>query len=64
MGKIDVMGTAEIAARLGVGTRRARQIATSKGFPEPAAELSIGTIWETADVEAWIRRHRPQIAKR
>ncbi|NMO52045.1 DNA-binding protein [Actinoplanes sp. TBRC 11911] len=57
------MGTAEIAVRLGVGTRRARQIAMMKGFPEPAAELSIGTIWLTADVEAWIAQFRPHLAK-
>lgn len=59
MGKLDVMGVAEIAARLGVSRSRAAQIVLQKGFPEPAARLVGIVIWETADVEAWIAIHRP-----
>lgn len=59
MGKLDVMGVAEIAARLGISRSRAAQIVREKRFPEPAAVLTGIVIWETADVEAWIAEHRP-----
>lgn len=59
MGKLDVMGTAEIGRRLGLSKSRVHQIVTSKGFPDPAATLTMGSIWQTSDVEAWIRKHRP-----
>lgn len=59
MAQLDLMGVAEIAVRLGVTKSRARQIAGARGFPEPAARLTMGTIWQTADVEAWIARNCP-----
>lgn len=61
MGTLDVMGVAEIAERLGVTKSRADQIIREKRFPDPAARLKMGLIWETADVEAWIARYRPQL---
>jgi prophage regulatory protein len=60
MVKLDLMGTVEIRARLGVSKSRVYQIVTSKGFPEPVAEVSGVTIWLTRDVERWIAKHRPQ----
>ena len=59
MGKLDVMGVAEIARRIGVSRSRASQIVRERGFPEPAARLIGIVIWETKDVEAWITTHRP-----
>jgi prophage regulatory protein len=59
VGKLDVMGVAEIALRLGVTKSRASQIVARKGFPEPAARLIGQDIWETKDVEAWISVNRP-----
>lgn len=64
MGKLDVMGTAEIAQRLGVSKSRANQIVRERDFPEAAVRLTMGPIWMTADVEAWIARRRPQLADR
>lgn len=61
MGKLDVMGVAEIAHRIGVSRSRAAQIVRERGFPEPAARLIGIIIWETADVEAWIATHRPVV---
>ncbi|MEX5634119.1 helix-turn-helix transcriptional regulator [Parafrankia sp. FMc2] len=57
-----LMGTAEIAERLGVSRQRVHQIETSDPtFPKPVAELSAGKVWESADVERWIAgRHRPK----
>ena len=43
---------------LDVSRQRAHQLAQTEGFPRPAAELSSGRVWETADVEAWIRERR------
>jgi prophage regulatory protein len=62
---IRLMGTAEIADRLGVTTARVGQITDSVklGFPRPLARLRMGQVWLADDVEAWIREHRPEIAE-
>ena len=57
----DVMGLAEIAVRLGISKRYARELAGRKGFPDPT-RLSMGLVWATADVEAWIAVNRPELA--
>jgi prophage regulatory protein len=62
VGNLDLMGVAEIAVRLGLSKSRARQIAGGRGFPAPAARLVMGDVWESADVEEWIARHRPPVA--
>lgn len=61
--EIRLMGTAEIADRLGVTPARVNQITDSVklGFPRPLARLRMGQVWLAADVEAWIREHRPQL---
>jgi len=63
MGRLDVMGVAEIAHRLGVSRPRASQIVRERNFPEPAARLVGIVIWETRDVEAWIAKHRKPAAE-
>lgn len=63
VGKLDVMGVTEIARRLGVTKSRADQITRQRDFPEPAARLTMGAIWETSDVEAWIAKYRPQLTE-
>jgi predicted DNA-binding transcriptional regulator AlpA len=62
--KIRLMGSAEIAVRLG-GVSRARiyQITQRRSFPEPVAALAMGNVWLAEDVEAWIAEHRPEIAE-
>lgn len=55
------MGLTEIAVRLGISKRYARELAGRKGFPDPT-RLAMGMVWDRADVEAWIARHRPQLA--
>lgn len=54
-----VVGLAEIAQRLGVSKTYARELASRKGFPE-GTRLTMGKVWSTADVEAWIAKNRPQ----
>jgi predicted DNA-binding transcriptional regulator AlpA len=53
-----VLGLYEIAERLGVSKTYAREIAGRKGFPD-GTKLHQGWVWTTADVEAWIAKHRP-----
>jgi predicted DNA-binding transcriptional regulator AlpA len=52
---VDLVSTPEIAVMLGVSRQRVDQLTRMEGFPEPAAELAIGRVWERADVEAWAR---------
>lgn len=50
-----LMGLTEIANFLGVSRQRAHQLSKSDGFPEPAAVLAAGPVWETTAVENWAR---------
>lgn len=51
----DLMGVSEIGAYLNVSKQRADQLTHAEGFPDPAAVLAAGRIWEAAEVEAWAR---------
>jgi prophage regulatory protein len=61
--KIRLMGTAEIGQRLGVGRSRAHTITRDRSFPEPYQTLIMGSVWDSEDVETWIREHRPELAE-
>lgn len=50
----DLVGSAEIAAMLGVSRQRVDQLASAEGFPRPIADLSAGRIWARSAVEAWM----------
>lgn len=51
-----LVGVAEIAKLLGVSRQRVDELArTDPAFPAPAAKLTAGRVWETADVERWAR---------
>lgn len=63
MAKLRVMGANEIAVRLGVTRQRAYQITARRDFPEPIAHLAMGQVWETSDVEAWIKVKRPELTE-
>ena len=58
----DLVGTAEIAQRLGlvesrtVHSWRARYQDSDNPFPEPVAMLRTALIWAWTDVESWARR--------
>lgn len=51
----SLMGLAEVAKLLGLSRQRADQLARTKGFPEPVAELIGGRIWQRESVERWAR---------
>ncbi len=61
MGRLRVMGAAEIAGRLKVSRQRVYQITSRKGFPDALAHLAMGQVWETDEVERWIAENRPQL---
>lgn len=64
MVELKLMGAGEIAQRLGgVSRQRVQQIVARRDFPEPATKLLTGKVWRSEDVEAWIREHRPELAK-
>lgn len=59
-GQLDpaqLVGAAEIAARLGVGRQMVHQWRQRhEDFPEPVARLEQALVWHWPDVEAWARR--------
>jgi len=61
MGK-HLMGAKEIEDRLGISRQRVQQLVARADWPEPFDELAMGKVWRIADVEAWIREHRPDVA--
>lgn len=59
---MDLVGAAEIRDMLGgISRQRVNIITQSKGFPDPVATLRMGSVWLRADVERWIRKHRPDL---
>lgn len=56
-------GRGEIARRLGVSRQRAGEIIDRADFPAPYDTLGMGHVWRIADVEAWIREHRPHLGE-
>ncbi|MEU8816049.1 DNA-binding protein [Actinoplanes sp. NPDC048796] len=60
----QLMGMTEIRLRLGGITRqRVHQLALRDDWPEPYDELIQGRVWRAADIEAWIRVHRPALGQ-
>ena len=50
------MTSGDVAKLLGVSRQRVHQISDEDPtFPEPAATLSVGRVWERADIERWAR---------
>lgn len=54
-----IVGTAEIADRLGVSRQRVQQLIARADWPKPYVALAMGKVWKTEDIEAWIGEHRP-----
>lgn len=59
--EIGLMGAAEIGRRLQLSKQRTYILIGRKGFPDPQAELAMGKVWLTDDVEAWIAQNRPEL---
>lgn len=60
-----LVGVAEIADMLGVSRQRVNAIVqTHDDFPEPAAVLSAGRIWERSAIESWALQEGRDLATR
>ena len=51
---IELMGTSEVAALLGVSRQRVLVIAQQPGFPRPLAVLKMGNVWRGTDIRRWV----------
>lgn len=48
---VRLLGAAELAVTLGVSRQRVGQLAAKPWFPRPVARLTMGAVWELADIE-------------
>lgn len=61
---MELVGAAEIRVMLGgISKQRVYVITSHRNFPDPVADLVQGKVWRKSDVMAWIREHRPELAK-
>lgn len=62
--RLELMGTAEVAALLCVSRQRVLKIAAEPhddtGFPEPLAVLSMGKVWDGSQVRNWAKGYTPR----
>ncbi|MDG4831558.1 DNA-binding protein [Solwaraspora sp. WMMD1047] len=56
-----VYGHAELGERLRVSRQRLAEITARPDFPEPIDNLKSGRVWLKADIERWIKKHRPNL---
>jgi hypothetical protein len=64
MDKMVLLGISELQRRFGGRSRqRIDQLTRRSDFPGPCAALVNGRVWLGADVEAWIRAHRPELSE-
>src|SRR5258708_7141311 len=54
----NLVGVSEIAMMLGVTRQRVTQVADTRDFPPPLADLASGRIWDGKAVELWAEAHR------
>ena len=57
---IELMGTSEVAALLGLSRQRVLKIAERADFPRPLAVLKMGNVWRGDDIRHWVSEHRQQ----
>ena len=55
----DLWTTADIAHRLGISAERARLVCTRADFPEPVQSAPYFDLWQTSEVELWLREGQP-----
>ena len=58
-----LMGAQEIEQRLGVSRQRVYVLTQRADWPAPYDSLAMGKVWRIEDVEAWISKHRPHVAR-
>jgi hypothetical protein len=61
----ELVGLAEIAATYGLkSTQAANRWAGHPEFPTPREELKQGRVWDAKEVDAWVGKHRPDVARK
>jgi predicted DNA-binding transcriptional regulator AlpA len=55
--RIELAGTAEVAAILQVTPQQVHRLAKRDDFPTPVAELQAGRIWLLPEIKAWANKH-------
>jgi hypothetical protein len=60
---MQVMALAEVAEYLGVSRQRAAVLVDRPDFPAPIATLTVGRIWNAADVREYAARRRQRLEK-
>jgi prophage regulatory protein len=55
MPTVELVGPAELGLALGVSRTRLAQITARPDFPAPVAELTMGKVWDFADVRRWAK---------
>lgn len=57
---IDLLGTQELAAMLGIKPRTvsAYLVRGGRSVPAPCARLACGPVWKLEDVQAWQKRSK------
>ena len=55
-------GSAELTAGLEVSRATLQRWRGRPDFPKPIAELSIGSVWDAAEVRAWHKAHTSKAA--
>ncbi len=59
---MDLLGLSEVAELAGVSRQAVVNWRTRfRDFPQPAAELASGPVWERADIEKWLRRREGSV---
>lgn len=48
---VRILGAAELAVVLGVSRQRVTQLTAKPWFPRPTAYLTMGAVWDLADIE-------------
>ena len=50
---LELMGTSEVAALLGISRQRVLVISRQPDFPKPLAVLKMGNVWRGSDIRDW-----------
>lgn len=56
---IELMGTSEVAALLGISRQRVLVIAQQPVFPKPLALLKMGNVRRSSEIRRWVEQNRP-----
>ena len=59
----DPVSIGEVATLVGVSRQRVYQLRNDGMLPAPRWNLSIGPLWDTADIVAWVESRPPSVLR-